>query len=101
MIIKIYLNELKFYFMYSVLMFFITLSICYYYLNQILFIIILPLVRLNNMETFTNSSFIFTNITELFFTYFFLLLNCTFYIILPFLIYQFGLLFSNGFYTFE
>lgn len=74
-------------------------STCYHYKETILFLLV------NTNNTFLNSTkqsyFIFTNVTEIFYVYFELIIFCSNQITLGLLFYQLSMFLSLGLYQFE
>lgn len=73
-------------------------NVCYYYKKTILFILINS--NKKNFE-FSSNHFIFTNITDIFYVYFDLILFLTNQVTILIIIYQIVLFFARGFYKFE
>ena len=95
-IFYLYLNELKLRFLYCCLTIIISSIICYIYSDQIIYILTNNL--LSNMKS---HRFIFTTLTEIFFTYIKFSIITGVLISWPFIIFQIWLFLLPGLYKFE
>ena len=98
----IYLKEAKWRFCYIILSFIFTWICSYFFCNQFIFLLVLPL-REAYLKNNPNAIFhlIFTEITEIFFSQTKLTSFITLFLILPIFFYQIWLFIKPGLYKFE
>jgi sec-independent protein translocase protein TatC len=89
-----YLTEIKLRFFYIFFSFISSFIINYYYCEELLFIVIKPLLIYNEY-------FIFTELSEIFFTYIEIVLIATFYFLFPLCCYHFWSFIECGLFYFE
>ena len=90
-----YIIELKIRFFYVTMSWSLLISLFYWYKESILFFLSIPVINLNNLY------FIYTNLTEPFWTYLYIVIFLNCFTIIPFLIFQFWLFFKPGLYKSE
>lgn len=98
-----YLYELKYYFFYNILILCFILIINFIYFNEIIFILLKPLLSINNISiiNFNKNYLIFTGLTDILFIYIKIYFIICFYIYLPILILQFNKFLISGLYFSE
>ena len=89
-----YLYELKKYFIYNVLLIFLIFTLNFFYFNELLYILLKPLLMSINY-------LIFTNLTDIFFIYIKIYLISIFYFYVPLFIFQLNKFLRNGLYSYE
>jgi len=93
------LKEIKYRFLYIIFSYLLNCIVLYFYINELIYIFILPLLKLNSIN-FSNY-FIFTGITDIFIVYLYLVLLCSLYLLYPFIIYNIKLFLKNSLYFYE
>lgn len=91
-----YVKELKYKFMYSLLSILMTIITCYIYINQLIYVFSSTLLHYMNSHRF-----IFTQLTEVFFTYFKFSIIIGILISIPFILINFWLFLLPGLYKYE
>jgi len=89
-----YLYELKKYFLYNILLIFLIFILNFFYFDELLYILLKPLlVNINYL--------IFTNLTDIFFIYIKIYFISIFYFYVPLFIFQLNQFLKNGLYLYE
>ena len=94
-----YLNELKYRILYCFFSFFINFLVLFFYLKELLFIVVTPLVNINRNDSF--SYFIFTDMLDIFFIYIKIILVLGFVTIFPLVLIQLWFFLVEGLYNYE
>ena len=94
-----YLNELKYRILYCFFSFFINFLVLFFYLKELLFIVVTPLVNINRNDSF--SYFIFTDMLDIFFTYIKIILVLGFVTIFPLVLIQLWFFLVEGLYSYR
>lgn len=93
-----YIYELKNRFLYFLISLLASIIISSLYKNSILLWISIPIIKLNNNQNFY---FIYTNLTEVFWTYFYIVVFVNCFLIIPFFLLQTWFFFKPGMYKKE
>jgi sec-independent protein translocase protein TatC len=93
--IKDHINELKYRLLYVIITFIINFILCYYYSEELIYIISRPI------DIIYNNNFIYTTITEVFNTYIIIAINISIYITIISLIITIFLFLYSGLYAYE
>jgi len=92
----IHLKELRFHFFLYLITFILTFITCYFFINEILYILIKPLLSIKDINYF-----IFTNVTEILIIKIIITTYITFYFLIPFLLLQIWFFLKKGLYKSE
>ncbi len=98
-----HLTELRIRIIYCIFSILITFLTCYYFSEQIFYILAKPLMDQNteNIPNFGKRNFIYTDITEAFITYIKISLLASVYVCFPVIMYQIWLFLVPGLYDYE
>ena len=94
-----FLNELKYRIGYCFFSFIVNSFVLFFYLKELLFIIVKPLVNINRNNNF--SYFIFTDMLDIFFTYIKIVIVLGFVAIFPLILIQLWFFLVEGLYNYE